>query len=93
MVHPSRDGAIQGLPTSSNEQRPLLLDPDLGTVKGGKGLRHHEVLLELTWRGLVRLLKSVARVRWNDNASSETATASTRVRRVVRILRGITLWT
>jgi hypothetical protein len=36
---------------------------DLGTVKGGKGLRHHEVLLELTWRGLVRLLKSVASVR------------------------------
>jgi hypothetical protein len=24
---------------------------DLGTLKGSKGLRHHEVLLELTWRG------------------------------------------
>jgi hypothetical protein len=36
---------------------------DIGLVKGGKGLRHHEVLLELTWRGLLVLLKSVARVR------------------------------
>jgi hypothetical protein len=36
---------------------------DLGLVKGGKGLRHHEVALELTWRGLFLLLKSVARVR------------------------------
>ena len=25
---------------------------DLGLVKGGKGLRHREVALELTWRGL-----------------------------------------
>ena len=33
---------------------------DLGLVKGGKGLRHHEVALELTWRGLFLLLKSVA---------------------------------
>jgi hypothetical protein len=29
---------------------------DLGLVKGGKGLRHHEVVLELTFRGLVRFL-------------------------------------
>jgi hypothetical protein len=65
---------------------------DLGTVKGGKGLRHHEVLLELTWRGLVRLLKSVAHARRTDYVSI-TATASTGVRRVFRILRGTTLWT
>ena len=29
---------------------------DLGLVKGGKGLRHHEVALELSWRGLFVLL-------------------------------------
>jgi len=28
---------------------------DLGLVKGGKGLRHHEVVLDLSWRGLLRL--------------------------------------
>ena len=59
---------------------------DLGTVKGGKGLRHHEVALELTWRGLFLGLKSVARVGWTGDASS--VTASTGFRRVVRILRG-----
>jgi len=31
---------------------------DLGLVKGGKGLRHHEVVLELTWRGLFRFAAS-----------------------------------
>jgi hypothetical protein len=34
---------------------------DLGLVKGGKGVRHHKVVLELTWRGLFLLLKSVGR--------------------------------
>jgi hypothetical protein len=62
-------------------------------VKGGKGLRHHEVALELTWRGLFLLLKSVGRAGWTDDASSVTVTATTGVRRVVRILRGTTLRT
>ena len=62
-------------------------------VKGGKGVRHHEVTLELTWRGLFVLLKSVARVWWTDDASSATATASIGVRRVFRILHGTTLRT
>jgi len=34
---------------------------DLGLVKGGKGLRHHEVLLDLSWRGLYRILRSILR--------------------------------
>jgi hypothetical protein len=66
---------------------------DLGLVKGGKGLRHHEVALELSWRGLFLLLKSVARVRRTHDASSVTATASTRVGRVIRVLRGTRLRT
>ncbi len=31
---------------------------DLGLVKGGKGLKHHEVVLELSWRGLIRFAGS-----------------------------------
>ena len=31
---------------------------DLGLVKGGKGLRHHEVVLELSWRGLIQFAAS-----------------------------------
>lgn len=31
---------------------------DLGLVKGGKGLRHHEVVLHFSWRGLVRAAKA-----------------------------------
>ena len=40
---------------------------DLGLVKGGKGLRHHEVVLTLSWRGILRFLISVAReIRWPE---------------------------
>jgi hypothetical protein len=30
---------------------------DLGPVKGGKGMKHHEVVLDLTFRGVLRFLK------------------------------------
>jgi hypothetical protein len=66
---------------------------DLGPVKGGKGLRHHEVVLELSWQGLLRLLKSVARPkRTGDGAGPETA-IGTGAGRLMRILRWTTLRT
>ena len=38
---------------------------DLGLVKGGKGLRHHEVVLTLSCRGVIRFGISVLReTRW-----------------------------
>ncbi len=40
-------GTLQGQPSSSDEQRPYCLIRDLGLAKGGKGLRHHEVVLDL----------------------------------------------
>jgi hypothetical protein len=42
---------------------------DLGPVKGGKGLRHHDVLLDLSWRGLVRFVKSMLRFSRTDKAT------------------------
>jgi hypothetical protein len=38
---------------------------DLGPVKGGKGLRHHEVVVTLSWRGVIRFLVSVVRETWS----------------------------
>jgi hypothetical protein len=32
---------------------------DLGPVKGGKGMKHHEVVLDLTIRGVFKLLKGL----------------------------------
>ena len=47
---------------------------DLGLVKGGKGLRHHEVVLELTrrgiWRAALRLARSALQPQDNSNESS-----------------------
>ena len=48
---------------------------DLGPVKGGKGLKHHEVVLELSWRGLVRFAASTIAVnRTHDKAAHESET-------------------
>jgi hypothetical protein len=33
---------------------------DLGLVKGGKGLRHHEVVLQLTARGIFQFVRRLA---------------------------------
>jgi hypothetical protein len=52
---------------------------DLGLVKGGKGLRHHEVVLDLTWRGtwrgLVQFTRSSLRTQsaWREAATQEDA--------------------
>jgi hypothetical protein len=44
---------------------------DLGLVKGGKGLRHHEVVLMVSWRGVVQFaLKGWTRP---ENASEKFA--------------------
>lgn len=32
---------------------------DLGLVKGGKGMKHHEVILDFSRRGIVTLLKQL----------------------------------
>ncbi len=32
---------------------------DLGPVKGGKGMRHHEVIVDFTPRGVIELLKGL----------------------------------
>ncbi len=35
---------------------------DLGPVKGGRGLKHHEVVVDFTWRALVRYVL----LRWRQ---------------------------
>ena len=66
---------------------------DLGLVKGGKGLRHHEVVLDLSlrgfWRGALKSAKSVLRSRadWPETSVQESvsepvlATQATRASR------------
>ena len=48
---------------------------DLGLVKGGKGLRHHEVVLDLTWRGVMRFTRDALRTQgdWADVAPHDDA--------------------
>lgn len=43
---------------------------DLGLVKGGKGLKHHEVVLQLTARGIFRFVKGLATQRIDDPEAS-----------------------
>jgi hypothetical protein len=32
---------------------------DLGPVKGGKGMKHHEVVVDVTFRGMLQVVKRV----------------------------------
>jgi len=43
---------------------------DLGPVKGGKGLKHHEVILHLTMRGLFDFSRKLLVKRPDDRALS-----------------------
>ena len=48
---------------------------DLGPVKGGKGLKHHEVVLELSWRGFFRFAAStIGTNRAHHEAAHESET-------------------
>jgi hypothetical protein len=49
---------------------------DLGLVKGGKGLRHHEVVLEVSLRGLFRFAATRIRREKSDQEAAREADAS-----------------
>ena len=63
---------------------------DLGPVKGGKGLRHHEVVLDLTWRGtwrgLVQFTRSALRAQgeWREASVQEDVSGSVLVPQATR---------
>jgi hypothetical protein len=48
---------------------------DLGPVKGGKGLKHHELVLELSVRGLVRFAVSRIGVNRTNGAAMQGSEA------------------
>jgi hypothetical protein len=48
---------------------------DLGPVKGGKGLKHHEVVLELSLRGMLRFAASTIRTRRTRDATPQESEA------------------
>ena len=67
---------------------------DLGLVKGGKGLRHHEVVLDLTWsgiwRGALQLARPALRPRadWPEASAQENASEPVLATQVTRGSRG-----
>jgi hypothetical protein len=54
----SRDGTLSNTKLARMSSGRYCLIRDLGLVKGGRGLRHHEVVLELSWHGLVQFAMS-----------------------------------
>ena len=56
----------------SSGQRCLIWD--LGLVKGAKGLRHHELVIELSWHGIVRCQQDprTHRTNWKPSKSWRT---------------------
>ena len=63
---------------------------DLGLVKGGKGLRHHEVVLDLTLRGAFKFARTLLRPRvdWPETSTQEHAGAPVLATPTTRTCRG-----
>src|SRR5215475_13427343 len=53
---------------------------DLGPVKGGKGMKHHEVILDLNRRGLVTLVRGMFAKLRQAKPSQRAEIASTAVK-------------
>jgi len=53
---------------------------DLGLVKGGKGLRHHEVVLQLSVRGIFQFVRRLAVQQISDDESGVAARLVTKRR-------------
>jgi hypothetical protein len=47
---------------------------NLGPVKGGKGLKHHEVIVDFTWRALVQFISQRPRRIHVPTTSGRNAT-------------------
>ena len=48
---------------------------DLGLVKGGKGMKHHDVLIDLTLRGALQFLKRMSKVGNQEGSAHHQADA------------------
>lgn len=55
-MHPAAMKYFKGSELAQMSDGTYCIIRDLGLVKGGKGLRHHETLLTLSPNGLARLL-------------------------------------
>ena len=53
---------------------------DLGPVKGGKGMKHHEVIIDLNRRGLVRFVRDLFAKTREVEPSQRGAIAPTAIR-------------
>ena len=48
---------------------------DLGLVKGGKGMKHHDVLIDLSLRGALQFLKRMSKVGNQEGSAHQQADA------------------
>lgn len=48
---------------------------DLGLVKGGKGMKHHDVLIDISLRGVLQLLKRMSKARDRQRGAQHPADA------------------
>jgi hypothetical protein len=54
---------------------------DLGPVKGGNGLKHHEVIVDFTWRALTKFLTFTQRRKLVGKSESDKWNAAAGKRR------------
>jgi hypothetical protein len=71
MHHRNMFGLFKGCRLARMSSGRYCLVRDLGLVKGGKGMRHHEVVIAFSLRGLLMWLRQPSATRLQPEASTD----------------------
>jgi hypothetical protein len=71
MHHRNMFGWFKGCRLARMSSGRYCLVRDLGLVKGGKGMRHHEVVIAFSLRGLLMWLRQPSATRLQPEASTD----------------------
>jgi hypothetical protein len=69
--HGGMFGLFKGCRLARMSSGRYCLVRDLGLVKGGKGMRHHEVVIALSLREVLRWLRQPSRRRFDPGTSAD----------------------
>jgi len=71
MHHRNMFGLFKGCRLARMSSGRYCLVRDLGLVKGGKGMRHHEVVIAFSLRELLRWLRQPPATRFEADATAD----------------------
>ena len=73
MHHPDMFGFLKGCRLARMSSGRYCVVRDLGLVKGGKGMRHHEVVIAFSMREMLKWLQKPSAKRFEAEAGSRAS--------------------